>query len=125
MRRAAQDALAELRRPADPRQATSALLERLMTIEKQNQNLEKKIKELASRLDGPKKASKRGQPHPPGSECSRHAPEREASPEEREDYTVVSNHADLNQVPGFMNPTPRAKHVRPRRTRRIRRGHVS
>ena len=66
VRRAAQGALAELRRPADPRQATSALLDRLMTIEKQNQNLEKKIKELESRLDGPKKASKERAAPPAG-----------------------------------------------------------
>jgi aminopeptidase N len=57
VRRAAEGALAELRRPEDPRQATSAVLERLRVIEKQNQELEKKLKELSSRLEAPKKAS--------------------------------------------------------------------
>jgi HEAT repeat protein len=58
VRRAAEGALAELRRPEDPRQATSAVLERLRAIEKQNQELEKKLKELSGRLEAPKKASK-------------------------------------------------------------------
>jgi HEAT repeat protein len=58
VRTAAEGALAELRRPEDPRQATSAVLERLRVIEKQNQELEKKLKELSGRLEAPKKASK-------------------------------------------------------------------
>ena len=58
VRRAAEGALADLRRPEDPRQATSAVLERLRVIEKQNQELEKKLKELTGRLEAPKKVSK-------------------------------------------------------------------
>jgi len=58
VRTAAEGALAELRSPQDPRQATSTVLERLRTVEKQNQELEKKLKELSRRLEGPTKASK-------------------------------------------------------------------
>ncbi|MCI0747570.1 MAG: hypothetical protein L0Y58_19365, partial [Verrucomicrobia subdivision 3 bacterium] len=46
---AAQQAIDSIKRPDDPKYATSALVERLAIIEKQNQDLEKRLKGLAEK----------------------------------------------------------------------------
>jgi HEAT repeat protein len=61
-------AIQAIRRPEDPKQGTAALVERLAAIEKRNQELEKKIKELSDRLDALKKAPGRKADKPKGKE---------------------------------------------------------
>jgi aminopeptidase N len=58
VRNAAQRALDRIRRPEDPRQANTALLERLAALEKQNQQLERRLKELADRLEPSRKTTR-------------------------------------------------------------------
>jgi aminopeptidase N len=64
LRQAAQRAIEAIRQPPDPKQATAALLERLTALEKQNQDLEKQLKDLAAKLDAMKEAppKKTGEP---------------------------------------------------------------
>jgi aminopeptidase N len=52
VRQAARNALEALKRPPAPKEATSALLERLEAIERHNQELEKRLKVLGEKLDG-------------------------------------------------------------------------
>lgn len=59
IRSAAQDAIAAIRRPDDPKQSVSGLLDRLATLEKQNQQLEKKVKELTEKVDASSKPAGR------------------------------------------------------------------
>jgi aminopeptidase N len=54
VRTAARLAIETIRRPEDPKQATAAMLERLGAIEKQNQELEARLKELLQKLDAQK-----------------------------------------------------------------------
>jgi aminopeptidase N len=55
LRKAAQRAIEASSRPKDPKQSTAALLERVRAIEKQNQELEKRLKEISDKLDALKK----------------------------------------------------------------------
>lgn len=50
LRNAAKDAIEAIQRPEDPKRATSALLERLAAIEQQNQQVEKKLRELTDQV---------------------------------------------------------------------------
>lgn len=50
LRNAAKEAVEAIKRPEDPKRATNALIERLATIEQQNQQLEKKLKELTEKI---------------------------------------------------------------------------
>ncbi len=51
VRKAAESAIDAIKRPEDPKRATSGLIDRLDTLEKQNQEMEKKLKALTDRLD--------------------------------------------------------------------------
>lgn len=51
VRSAARQAIDAIRRPEDPKQATAAMLERLGAIEKQNQELDARLKELLKKID--------------------------------------------------------------------------
>jgi aminopeptidase N len=57
VRRAAREAVEAIRRPEDPKSATAALVERLAAIEKHNQEMEKKLKELSDKLEALKRTS--------------------------------------------------------------------
>jgi aminopeptidase N len=54
VRAATRLAIEAIRRPEDPKQATSALVERLEAIEKQNRELDARLKELLQKLDAMK-----------------------------------------------------------------------
>ncbi|HEY5910269.1 MAG TPA: M1 family aminopeptidase [Verrucomicrobiae bacterium] len=58
VRRAAGHAIEAIKRPVEPRQSTAGLIDRLDTLEKQNQKLEKKLKALTDRLDANIKGGK-------------------------------------------------------------------
>jgi aminopeptidase N len=64
VRHAAQAAIEAIRRPENPKLATAALVERLAAIEKHNQELEKKLKELSDQFDALKRTSKKGADKP-------------------------------------------------------------
>jgi len=49
--RAAEDAIGAIKRPEDPKRATAGVIDRLDTLEKQNQELEKKLKALTDHLN--------------------------------------------------------------------------
>jgi hypothetical protein len=51
VRRAAETAIGAIKQPEDPKRATPGLIDRLDTLEKQNQEMEKKLKALTDRLD--------------------------------------------------------------------------
>src|SRR5438034_624370 len=51
VRKAAESAIDAIKRPEDPKRATGGLIDRLDTLEKQNQEMEKKLKALTDRLD--------------------------------------------------------------------------
>jgi len=51
VRSAAEGAIGAIKRPEDPKRATGGLIDQLDTLEKQNQELEKKLKALTDRLD--------------------------------------------------------------------------
>ena len=55
VRKAAESAIDAIKRPEDPKRATSGLIDRLDTLEKQNQEMEKKLKALTERLDATSK----------------------------------------------------------------------
>jgi aminopeptidase N len=57
VRNAADSALAALRRPEDPGRSLAGLVDRLDTLEKQNQELERKLKSLSDRLAATTNAS--------------------------------------------------------------------
>ena len=59
MRKAARDAIDAIRRPDNPKQATAGLLDRLTAIEKHNQELEKKLKDLTDKVDALKELPKK------------------------------------------------------------------
>jgi aminopeptidase N len=56
LRRAAEQAIAAISRPQDPKGATAGLSKRLAAIEKKNQELEKRLKDLADKLDALRKS---------------------------------------------------------------------
>jgi aminopeptidase N len=58
LKKTAGDAIRAIQHPIDAKQATTGLLERLTAIEKQNQELRQKVKELSEQLDSLKKPSK-------------------------------------------------------------------
>jgi aminopeptidase N len=58
LRKAAQRAMADIARAPDPRQTAIGLAQRLGAIEKQNQELERKLKEMADKLEAMKQAKK-------------------------------------------------------------------
>jgi aminopeptidase N len=60
VRSAARLAIEAIRRPADPKQATAALLERLEAIEKQNRELDARLKELLQKVDSSKSQPGKG-----------------------------------------------------------------
>lgn len=66
VRNAAESAIGAIKRPEEPRRTAAALLDRLDTLEKQNQALEIKLKALADRVDattqGEAPAKKTGAP---------------------------------------------------------------
>jgi len=55
VRKAAESALDAVKRPEDPKRADGGLIDRLDTLEKQNQEMEKKFKALTDRLDATSK----------------------------------------------------------------------
>jgi HEAT repeat protein len=57
VRTAADAAIAAIRRPEEPRRSFDGLIDRLDTLEKQNQELEKQLKTLTDRLDASTNAS--------------------------------------------------------------------
>jgi aminopeptidase N len=59
LRKAAQRAVEAIQRPENPKQATTALIQQLGAIEKQNQELEKKLKDLSDKLDALKESPKK------------------------------------------------------------------
>jgi HEAT repeat protein len=59
LRQAASRAIAGIRSPQDPKEATGALIRRLEAIEKQNQELANKLKELTQKIEAKKRAEKR------------------------------------------------------------------
>jgi HEAT repeat protein len=66
LRQAAAEAIQAIQRPEDPKRATAGLLERLGVLEKQNQELERKLRELANKVEALQQPSK-GQPRKPAS----------------------------------------------------------
>jgi aminopeptidase N len=59
IRAAAREGIEAIRQPEDPKQATSALLQRLEAIEKKNQELEAKIKELTQKASTSKASAEK------------------------------------------------------------------
>jgi aminopeptidase N len=60
LRNAAEAAIATLRRPEEPRRSFDGVIDRLDTLEKQNQELQKRLKILSDRLDANTNASAAG-----------------------------------------------------------------
>jgi HEAT repeat protein len=60
VRSAADAAIAAIRRPDEPRRSLDGVLDRLDTLEKQNQELQEKLKSLTDRLDAATNASAEG-----------------------------------------------------------------
>jgi aminopeptidase N len=58
LRKAAKTAIEMIQHPQDPKQVAAGLIERLAVLEKQNQELEKRVKELAEKVEGAKEKTK-------------------------------------------------------------------
>jgi aminopeptidase N len=62
LRKAAQHGIDAIARAPDPRQVTAGLMQRLSALEKQNQELERKLKDLSTKIEGLQQASKKATP---------------------------------------------------------------
>jgi aminopeptidase N len=59
LRKSAQEGIEAIARAPDPRQVTRGLMQRLSALEKRNQELEKKLKDLSAKIEGLQEAQKK------------------------------------------------------------------